>query len=172
MYICFCLFLNLSFQPSPWCFTLCIIFTSTLGNLPKFFEFFLIYDGDESVPDFWTTNLSEDPRYIRSSSYNELIITGIFPLLALCYYNYEIYARIRLSCFIELGRYVGGKYNSVDQLRLLTKFPPLCWHFFILNIPLGRPKVAILSFSYIFLIDNGSLANFGIWPIPVISITK
>ena len=104
-------FLNLSFQPSPWCFTLCIIFTSTLGNLPKFFEFFLIYDGDESVPDFWTTNLSEDPRYIRSSSYNELIITGIFPLLALCYYNYEIYARIRLSCFIELGRYVGGKYN-------------------------------------------------------------
>ena len=119
--------LNLSFQPSPWCFTLCIIFTSTLGNLPKFFEFFLIYDGDESVPDFWTTNLSEDPRYIRSSSYNELIITGIFPLLALCYYNYEIYARIRLSCFIELGRYVGGKYilttefSSLSNSRLLTK---------------------------------------------------
>ena len=107
-------FLNFSFQPSPWCFTLCIIFTSTLGNLPKFFEFFLIYDGDESVPDFWTTNLSEDPRYIRSSSYNELIITGIFPLLALCYYNYEIYARIRLSCFIELGRYVGGKYLQLN----------------------------------------------------------
>ena len=118
-------FLNLSFQPSPWCFTLCIIFTSTLGNLPKFFEFFLIYDGDESVPDFWTTNLSEDPRYIRSSSYNELIITGIFPLLALCYYNYEIYARIRLSCFIELGRYVGGKYNWISSLSskiVKTKF--------------------------------------------------
>ena len=73
------------------------------------------------MPDFWTTNLSEDPRYIRSSSYNELIITGIFPLLALCYYNYEIYARIRLSCFIELGRYVGGKYNSVDQFKTINQ---------------------------------------------------
>ena len=99
----------LIFQPSPWCFTLCILFTATMGNLPSFFEFNLIYDGDEPEPDFWTTDLYEDPRYIKWSSYHELIITGIFPLLALCYYNYEIYARIRLSCLIELGRYVGGK---------------------------------------------------------------
>ena len=53
------------FQPSPWCFTMCILFTATLGNLPKFFEFFLIYDEDKSVPDYWTTDLYEDPRYIR-----------------------------------------------------------------------------------------------------------
>ena len=93
-------------QPSPRCFTICILLAATLGNLPRFFEFSLIYDRDE--PDYWTTDLNEDPRYIRWSSCHELAASGIFPLVALCYYNYEIYARIRLSCFIELGRYVGG----------------------------------------------------------------
>ena len=85
--------------------------TATLGNLPRFFEFVHIFDDGE--PDFWTTDLNEDPRYIKWSSYHELVTSGIFPLLALCYYNYEIYARIRLSCFIELGRFVGGNYIIV-----------------------------------------------------------
>ena len=89
-----------------------ILIAASLSNLPKFFEFYLIADqkyGRNTTYDIWTTDLNEDPRYIRWSSYNELITSGIFPLLALCYYNYEIYARIRMSCFIELGRYVGGK---------------------------------------------------------------
>ena len=96
-------------QPSPTCICIVILIAASLSNLPKFFEFNLIYDQKIEDYDYWTTDLSEDLRYIRWSSYNELITSGIFPLLALCYYNYEIYARIRMSCFIELGRYVGGK---------------------------------------------------------------
>ena len=99
-------------QPSPTCICIMILIAASLSNLPKFFEFYLIADqkyGRNTTYDIWTTDLNEDPRYIRWSSYNELITSGIFPLLALCYYNYEIYARIRMSCFIELGRYVGGK---------------------------------------------------------------
>ncbi len=96
------------FQPSPLCFLVCILIAASVGNLPRFFEFSLIYDDIDEEPDFWTTDINEDPRYIMWSSYHELITSGIFPLICLCYYNYEIYARIRLSCFIELGRYVGG----------------------------------------------------------------
>ena len=94
------------------CFTICILIAAILCNLPKFFEFNLIYDegGPSPIWNFWTTDLNEDPRYIKWSSFNELIASGIFPLVALCYYNYEIYARIRLSCFIDLGRYVGGDF--------------------------------------------------------------
>ena len=99
---------SLKIQPSPRIFTYCVLLATTLNNLPRFFEFQLIFD--EKGTDYWTSDINEDPRYITMSSYNELITTGVFPLLALCYYNYKIYARMKLSCNIDLGRYVGGKF--------------------------------------------------------------
>ena len=101
-------FFPLKMQPSPRIFTYCVLMATTLNNLPRFFEFQLIFD--EKGTDYWTSDINEDPRYITMSSYNELITTGFFPLLALCYYNYKIYARMKLSCNIDLGRYVGGKF--------------------------------------------------------------
>ena len=109
LYFMYVIFLcSLKIQPSPRIFTYCVLMATTLNNLPRFFEFQLIFD--EKGTDYWTSDINEDPRYITMSSYNELITTGFFPLLALCYYNYKIYARMKLSCNIDLGRYVGGKF--------------------------------------------------------------
>ena len=144
-------------QPSPRIFTYCVLIATTLNNLPRFFEFQLIFD--EKGTDYWTSDINEDPRYITMSSYNELITTGFFPLLALCYYNYKIYARMKLSCNIDLGRYVGGKFVffQKDQNAQGRKK-----HFFrvgcIFNsISIFRKLLMISMFPCVFL---GSLDYF------------
>ncbi len=58
-------------------------------DIPRFFHFELINN------DYWTTSIMEDPTYIRFSSYwDELITTGIVPLLALIYFNLRIYLKV------------------------------------------------------------------------------
>ncbi len=101
-------------------------------NLPKFFEFVLVYPDDpyysvatggvdsvgtDAVEDvssdnlsgnthksagsigvfYWTSELNEDATYVVFSSYYECAFIGVFPLVALCFLNYNIYARIRKS---------------------------------------------------------------------------
>ena len=113
------------FQPSPIVFTSCIVLAAILNNVPRFFEFQLIDENGDGFwsskikdkgADYWTSDFKEDTRYVVMSSYNELLTTGIFPLIALCYYNYKIYARIKLSCFIDLRRYVGGNSRKIQKI--------------------------------------------------------
>ena len=61
-------------------------------ELPRFFEFKFI----DSEPRYWLTDLMEDPDYIVFNSYwNDLLLTGFIPLLALVYLNSSIYRKIR-----------------------------------------------------------------------------
>ena len=78
-------------------------------EIPRFFQFHLI---DQ---DYWTTPLMENPNYVRISSiWDELLISGLIPLLALTYFNGRIYCKIRSSGKFEY-RFVGSgatKKNS------------------------------------------------------------
>ena len=83
-------------------------------EIPRFFQFHLI---DQ---DYWTTPLMENPNYVRISSiWDELLISGLIPLLALTYFNGRIYCKIRSSGKFEY-RFVGSsgattKKNSVFE---------------------------------------------------------
>ena len=65
--------------------------TALALNFPRFFQFKLVDNGTE----YWTTSLMEDPVYIRFSSYwDELITTGILPIVSLIYFNLRIYLKV------------------------------------------------------------------------------
>ena len=82
----------------------------------RFFEFKL----NEEKTEYWTTDLSENPYYIQFNSYwNEILATGLLPLISLCYMNLKIFRRIKvrpkifcrlkvskLDCFrIKIGKF-------------------------------------------------------------------
>ena len=91
-----------------------VISLSVTVEIPRFFQFHLI---DQ---DYWTTPLMENPDYVRISSiWDELLISGLIPLLALTYFNGRIYCKIRSSGKFEY-RFVGSsgattKKNSVFE---------------------------------------------------------
>lgn len=83
-----------------------VFFLSVTLEFPRWFEFQLIVSEDSGAY-YWTTDLFENPSYIRFTSYwGQLISTGIVPLLALVYFNMRIYLKIRASAKFE-HRYVG-----------------------------------------------------------------
>ena len=75
----------------PHKFILLVICVSVIMEIPRFFQFKLV----DNYTDYWTTSIMENPTYIRFSSYwDELITSGIVPLLALIYYNSNIYCKV------------------------------------------------------------------------------
>ena len=70
-----------------------VIVTSVILKLPRFFHFKLIYM--DNVPEYWTTPIIEDPRYIRFSSYwDDLFTTGFLPLAISMFFNLKIYLKV------------------------------------------------------------------------------
>jgi hypothetical protein len=60
----------------------------------RFFEFELNYN----KTDYWTTYLMENTSYIRMNSYwNELVVSGIVPIVLLIYMNRKIHLKISAS---------------------------------------------------------------------------
>lgn len=83
----------LSKRQPPYKFIILVIIVSITLDIPRFLHFKLV----DNYTDYWTTSIMEDPLYIRFSSYwDELITTGILPLLALIYFNLRIYLKVRL----------------------------------------------------------------------------
>ncbi len=63
-------------------------------DISRFFEFQL----NEDKTEYWTTALSENPRYVQFNSYwNEILATGIIPLCLLCFMNWKIFRNIKAS---------------------------------------------------------------------------
>ena len=71
-----------------------MVFLSTSLEFSRFFEFKLNSEGTE----YWTTTLAEDPYYVQFNSYwNEILATGLVPLVMLCYMNFKIFRKIKAS---------------------------------------------------------------------------
>lgn len=105
----------LSERQSPFRYIVYVLGLSVTLEIPRWFEFQLINNGEGTV-QYWTTPLMEDPDYIRFSSYwDELIATGFVPLLALVYFNSRIYVKIRASSKFQ-HRFIGrGAFPKKDR---------------------------------------------------------
>ena len=85
-------------------------------NIPKFFEFELTKDQRNGTifTDYSPTIMNEDKNYITFSSWwDELIVTGIIPFLALVAFNSKIYVQLRASDKQEY-RFVGKQKVEAD----------------------------------------------------------
>ena len=95
-----------NYRPGARSVSAAVIFASFAVNAPKFFDFRVVRDANVSYVG--TTALNEDSRYTRFVPYFELLTTGLLPLAALCFYNAEIYAKIRRSSKMKGRIVVGG----------------------------------------------------------------
>ena len=74
-----------------------VVILSITIEFPRFFEMKLINDNSA----YWTTDLMENPDYVLFSSYwNDIIVTGLLPLVLLCYLNLRVFIKIKVSCLI------------------------------------------------------------------------
>lgn len=65
--------------------------------------------------EYWTTSLSENEDYVRFRGWwDELVVTGMAPFIALVYFNVRIYRKIRYEYKII-------KYYSLEKIRRLTQ---------------------------------------------------
>ena len=89
-------------------------------NIPKFFEFKHIDDERNGTHylEYAPTVMNEDKSYITFSSWwDELIVTGIVPFLALVGFNSRIYLKLRASDKQE--------YRFVGQQKIPTEVPTM-----------------------------------------------
>ena len=88
-------------------------------NVPKFFEFRLetVQKGNETDYQYQTTKLNEQKNYIAFSSWwDDLIVLGIIPLVALLVFNSKIYMKVRGSSKMEY-RFVGRRSLRSNRSR-------------------------------------------------------
>ena len=94
-------------------------------RVPRFFEFQLVRLENETI-DYDTTNLSEDPMYVQFNAYwNELLVTGLLPLISLVIMNFRIYLKIRASSnfaqsFEKYSCKNKGSVNPIKQKLILN----------------------------------------------------
>ena len=85
-----------------------VVLLSVTVEIPRFFQFHLVGE------DYWTTPLMENPSYVRISSiWDDLLVSGLVPLIALIYFNARIYWKIRCSTKFEY-RFVGSGTKNSD----------------------------------------------------------
>lgn len=104
-------------------YTIPVLLISIGVRVPRFFELQIVHVENGTL-DYDTTNLSEDPTYIQFNAYwNELIVTGILPLILLVIMNFRIYMKIRVSASFaqKFGRYGRSIKGSHKSLRLKLK---------------------------------------------------
>ena len=75
-----------------------VIFLSVTIEFPRFFEMKLNKDKSQ----YWTTDLMENPDYVQFNSYwNDIIVTGLLPLVLLCYMNLRVFVKIKVRNIIS-----------------------------------------------------------------------
>ena len=97
-------------------------------EFPRFFEIRF----NDDMTHYWTSNLMENPLYVRFNSYwNELFATGIAPLISLCYMNLKIFLRIKVSVeFIILDRIS----SSCQRFRTIQNVISFCLYLQYINL--------------------------------------
>ena len=76
---------------SPHKYAAIVFSTSVVLKIPRFFHFQLNNNGT----DYQTAPLMEDATYIWINAYwDDLMVTGIVPLIVLIYFNLQIYLRV------------------------------------------------------------------------------
>ena len=108
-----------SYRPALYKYALLVFLTTACLEIPRFFEFTLIDTGD--MITYWTTDLMNNPIYISFTSYwDDLFATGIFPFVALVYFNVLIICQIRQSRQQE-NRFAGGRRDpNMTSLKVKT----------------------------------------------------
>ena len=97
-----------------------VVILATCLEVPRFFEFKLI-ELDENTMYYDTTTLNENPYYVQFNSYwNELLTTGIAPLIALCYMNMRIFIKIKVNT-------KGHNFLQISHLKTHLKIPLFTW---------------------------------------------
>ena len=103
-----------------------VILISIGVRVPRFFEFQLVKkrNGNEEnstiTLDYDTTNLSENPMYVQFNAYwNELLVTGLLPLILLVIMNFRIYQKIRASSNFaqSFDKYSGSREINKGSVR-------------------------------------------------------
>ncbi len=111
-------------RPSPPCYLAAVTVVSASLNLRKFFELRLSPDGSH----YETTSLMESQVYLQASNaWQELLVTGLVPIVALVYCNLRIYCKIRESSQHEKHRWVPVE-REMGGRRVATLHP--CAFFF------------------------------------------
>ena len=74
-----------------------VISLSVTIEFPRFLEMKLNKDNSQ----YWTTDLMENPDYVQFSSYwNDIIVTGLLPLILLCYMNLRVFIKIKVGTYV------------------------------------------------------------------------
>ena len=88
------MYLSLLLFQSPWKFILFVVTISIMTRLPRFFTFELKEDGT----DYRISDMLQDPIYIRFSSYwDDIVVTGLIPLLLLMYFHSKMYLKVKMA---------------------------------------------------------------------------
>ena len=83
---------DFSFFKSPHRYAAIAFLSSFVLKIPRFFHFELNYNGT----DYQTTKMYEDKQYITFSSYwDDIVVTGLLPILILAWLNLKIYLKVR-----------------------------------------------------------------------------
>ena len=99
-----------------------VVLLSVGVRIPRFFEFQLVQQ-DNKTWDYDTTNLSEDPTYVQFNAYwNELLVTGLLPLISLVIMNFRIYLKIRASSNFaqSFEKYKSNGSKSGERISLTS----------------------------------------------------
>ena len=76
---------------------LLVVATSIITKLPRFLQFKVKGDGT----GYKVSDLMGDPIYIRfNSCWDEIFVTGIFPLLLLTYFNLKIFLKVTIRIYL------------------------------------------------------------------------
>ena len=103
-----------------------VILISIGVRVPRFFEFQLVKKRNSNEEnstitlDYDTTNLSENPMYVQFNAYwNELLVTGLLPLILLVIMNFRIYQKIRASSNFaqSFDKYSGSREINKGSVR-------------------------------------------------------
>ena len=95
-----------------------VVILSITIEFPRFFEMKLINDNSA----YWTTDLMENPDYVLFSSYwNDIIVTGLLPLVLLCYLNLRVFIKIKVSQVVN-----SKDYSNLSFCFTLYLFVLIC----------------------------------------------
>ena len=85
-------------------------------GVPRFFEFQLVETKNKTW-EYDTTKFNENPMYVQFNAYwNELLVTGLLPLILLVIMNFRIYLKIRASS--KFGQsFAKYTYRGTDSSR-------------------------------------------------------
>ena len=104
-------------------YIIAVISLSVTIEFPRFLEMKLNKDNSQ----YWTTDLMENPDYVQFSSYwNDIIVTGLLPLILLCYMNLRVFIKIKVHTYalIRCGHGFTEVYFQSSTKNAYSKSSP------------------------------------------------